>query len=339
MQRIAVYPFCGIVGQDDMKLALILNVINPSLGGVLIKGEKGTAKSTAVRALAELLPEMDSISGCKFNCHYHEQKKACSECSKLIQNNDYKIKTKKMKVVELPVSATEDRVVGTLDIEHAIKFGEKKFETGILGEANNNILYVDEINLLDDHVVDVLLDAAAMGINTVEREGVSFSHPSRFVLVGTMNPEEGDIRPQLLDRFALSVVVGGEKDIESRTKVIKSRLAYEESPEEFIASFEQEQANLGLKIMKARALLSEVSVSDELLTIVAKISIALAVDGHRADITLIKTAKTMAAFDGRTIVNNQDLKAAAKLVLSHRMRRRPFEEGILDMSIIEEIIG
>ena len=188
-------------------------------------------------------------------------------------------------------------------------------------------------------MVDVLLDAAAMGINTVEREGVSFSHPSRFVLVGTMNPEEGDIRPQLLDRFALSVVVGGEKDIESRTKVIKSRLAYEESPEEFIASFEQEQANLGLKIMKARALLSEVSVSDELLTIVAIISIALAVDGHRADITLIKTAKTMAAFDGRTIVNNQDLKAAAKLVLSHRMRRRPFEEGILDMSIIEEIIG
>ena len=339
MQRIAVYPFCGIVGQDDMKLALILNVINPGLGGVLIKGEKGTAKSTAVRALAELLPEMDSISGCKFNCHYHEPKKACSECSKLIQNNDYKIKTKKMKVVELPVSATEDRVVGTLDIEHAIKFGEKKFETGILGEANNNILYVDEINLLDDHVVDVLLDAAAMGINTVEREGVSFSHPSRFVLVGTMNPEEGDIRPQLLDRFALSVVVGGEKDIESRTKVIKSRLAYEESPEEFIASFEQEQANLGLKIMKARALLSEVSVSDELLTIVAKISIALAVDGHRADITLIKTAKTIAAFDGRTIVNNQGLKAAAKLVLSHRMRRRPFEEGILDMSIIEEIIG
>ena len=339
MQRIAVYPFCGIVGQDDMKLALILNVINPGLGGVLIKGEKGTAKSTAVRALAELLPEMDSISGCKFNCQHHEPKKACSECSKLIQNNDYKIKTKKMKVVELPVSATEDRVVGTLDIEHAIKFGEKKFETGILGEANNNILYVDEINLLDDHVVDVLLDAAAMGINTVEREGVSFSHPSRFVLVGTMNPEEGDIRPQLLDRFALSVVVGGEKDIESRTKVIKSRLAYEESPEEFIASFEQEQANLGLKIMKARALLSEVSVSDELLTIVAKISIALAVDGHRADITLIKTAKTMAAFDGRTIVNNQDLKAAAKLVLSHRMRRRPFEEGILDMSIIEEIIG
>ena len=244
-----------------------------------------------------------------------------------------------MKVVELPVSATEDRVVGTLDIEHAIKFGEKKFETGILGEANNNILYVDEINLLDDHVVDVLLDAAAMGINTVEREGVSFSHPSRFVLVGTMNPEEGDIRPQLLDRFALSVVVGGEKDIESRTKVIKSRLAYEESPEDFIASFEEEQANLGLKIMKARALLPEVTVADELLTIVAKISIALAVDGHRADITLIKTAKTIAAFDGRTIVNNQDLKAAAKLVLSHRMRRRPFEEGILDMSIIEEIIG
>lgn len=339
MQRKAVYPFCGIVGQEDMKLALILNVINPSLGGVLIKGEKGTAKSTAVRALADLLPEMHSVAGCKFNCNPKDIKKICADCSKIIDSNEYKIKTKKMKVVELPVSATEDRVVGTLDIEHAIKFGEKKFEVGILGEANNNILYVDEINLLDDHVVDVLLDAAAMGINTVEREGVSFSHPSSFVLVGTMNPEEGDIRPQLLDRFALSVFVGGERDVESRTKVIKSRLAYEDNPEKFIESYKEEQEKLSINIMKARELLSQVEVEEELLIMVAKIAIALDVDGHRADITLIKTAKTLAAFDGRVEVTKDDLKTAANLVLSHRMRRRPFEEGILDMSIIEDILG
>lgn len=339
MQRKAVYPFCGIVGQEDMKLALILNVINPSLGGVLIKGEKGTAKSTAVRALADLLPEMHSVAGCKFNCNPNDIKKICADCSKIIDRNEYKIKTKKMKVVELPVSATEDRVVGTLDIEHAIKFGEKKFEVGILGEANNNILYVDEINLLDDHVVDVLLDAAAMGINTVEREGVSFSHPSSFVLVGTMNPEEGDIRPQLLDRFALSVFVGGERDVESRTKVIKSRLAYEDNPEKFIESYKEEQEKLSINIMKARELLSQVEVEEELLIMVAKIAIALDVDGHRADITLIKTAKTLAAFDGRVEVTKDDLKTAANLVLSHRMRRRPFEEGILDMSIIEDILG
>lgn len=339
MQRKAVYPFCGIVGQEDMKLALILNVINPSLGGVLIKGEKGTAKSTAVRALADLLPEMHSVAGCKFNCNPNDIKKICADCSKIIDSNEYKIKTKKMKVVELPVSATEDRVVGTLDIEHAIKFGEKKFEVGILGEANNNILYVDEINLLDDHVVDVLLDAAAMGINTVEREGVSFSHPSSFVLVGTMNPEEGDIRPQLLDRFALSVFVGGERDVESRTKVIKSRLAYEDNPEKFIESYKEEQEKLSINIMKARELLSQVEVEEELLIMVAKIAIALDVDGHRADITLIKTAKTLAAFDGRVEVTKDDLKTAANLVLSHRMRRRPFEEGILDMSIIEDILG
>ncbi|MEG1159089.1 MAG: AAA family ATPase, partial [Acidaminococcaceae bacterium] len=207
MKRIAVYPFTAIVGQEDMKLSLILNVINPSLGGVLIKGEKGTAKSTAVRALAELLPALLSVEGCKFHCDPLEPNLLCENCSKKYQNGTLVTNNVgKMKVVELPVSATEDRVVGTLDIEHAIKHGEKKFEAGILAQANRNILYVDEINLLDDHVVDVLLDAAAMGINTVEREGISYSHPAKFVLVGTMNPEEGDIRPQLLDRFGLSVV-------------------------------------------------------------------------------------------------------------------------------------
>ena len=217
MKRRGVYPFTAIVGQEDMKLSLILNVINPALGGVLIKGEKGTAKSTAVRALAELLPAMETVKGCRFHCDPLQENFLCDDCTAKFHSGELKeTETLKMRVVELPVSATEDRVVGTLDVEYAIKHGEKKFEPGLLAQANRNILYVDEINLLDDHVVDVLLDAAAMGVNTVEREGVSYSHPARFVLVGTMNPEEGDIRPQLLDRFALSVTVTGEHDRENR---------------------------------------------------------------------------------------------------------------------------
>jgi Mg-chelatase subunit ChlI len=243
----------------------------------------------------------------------------------------------KMKVVELPVSATEDRVVGTLDIEHAIKCGEKKFEPGLLAQANRNILYVDEINLLDDHVVDVLLDAAAMGVNTVEREGVSYSHPARFVLVGTMNPEEGDIRPQLLDRFGLSVTVTGEHEPEQRVEVIKRRLAYEQDSDAFSARYRQEQAELGQAIIAARQLLPQVTVADELLMLVANLSIKLAVDGHRADITVIKTALTLAAFAGRTQVFADDIKEAARLTLPHRMRRRPFEAGVLNWDEIETV--
>lgn len=339
MKRNAVYPFTAIVGQEAMKLSLILNVINPSLGGVLIKGEKGTAKSTAVRALAELLPAMDSISGCKFHCNPYDNNNLCDECAKKLQEGELiKVDSAKMRVVELPVSATEDRVVGTLDIEHAIKHGEKKFEPGILALANRNILYVDEINLLDDHVVDVLLDAAAMGVNTVEREGVSYSHPARFVLVGTMNPEEGDIRPQLLDRFGLSVVVTGEHEPSMRVEVIKRRLAYELDPDGFIEKFQAEQNDLADKITAAKEILPNVKISDEILGIVAKLAIELGVDGHRADITVIKTAITVAAYNGRTEVGLDDLKQAAKLVLPHRMRRRPFEEGELDWNKVESFL-
>lgn len=339
MKRAGVYPFTAIVGQNDMKLALILNVINPSLGGVLIKGEKGTAKSTAVRALAELLPAMEAVSGCRFNCDPKDVNAYCDECARLAAaDTKIPIDNIKMKVVELPVSATEDRVVGTLDIEHAIKHGEKRFEAGILAQANRNILYVDEINLLDDHVVDVLLDAAAMGINTVEREGVSYSHPARFVLVGTMNPEEGDIRPQLLDRFGLSVVVTGEHNPEQRVEVIKRRLAYELDADKFIAGFAKEQNDLGEKISAAHKLLNEVIIDDEMLVLVAKLVVELGVDGHRADITLIKTALTMAAFCGRKEVELEDIKTAARLVLPHRMRRRPFEEGQLDWEKVERFL-
>ena len=340
MKRKAVYPFTAIVGQEEMKLALILNVINPSLGGVLIKGEKGTAKSTAVRALAALLPALRSSAGCRYHCDPANKNLLCDDCrAKLAEAGELPEEELSMRVIELPVSATEDRVVGTLDIEAAIQEGRKRFEPGILADANRNILYVDEINLLEDHIVDVLLDSAAMGVNTVEREGVSYAHPARFVLVGTMNPEEGDIRPQLLDRFALSVTVTGEHEAKNRVEVIRRRLAYEKDADAFTASYAGEQEKLARQITEAQARLAEVAVSEEILGKVADMSIALGVDGHRADITVIKTALTHAAFFGRTEVAEEDLKAAAHLALPHRMRRRPFEDGELDWAEVEKLLA
>ena len=303
MKRQGTFPFTAIIGQEEMKKALVLNVVNPRLGGVLIQGEKGTAKSTAVRALADLLPPRLCIKGCKFHDDPNDKSN-----------------------------------VGTLDIEAAIKEGKRSFETGILADANRNILYVDEINLLDDHVVDVLLDSAAMGINTVEREGISYSHPARFSLVGTMNPEEGDIRPQLLDRFALSVYVAGEKDLDKRAEVIKRRLEYEDDPEEFIKKWEEEQQNEVHRIQRAMKLLPQVTTSNEILRMAAQISITLGVDGHRADIVLIKTAETLAAVAGHTEVTKEDLREAAHLALPHRMRRRPFEEQKLDWENVDKVI-
>ena len=338
MKRKDTFPFTAIIGQEDMKKALVLNVVNPRLGGVLIQGEKGTAKSTAVRALADLLPPRQCIVGCRFHDDPNDKSNWCDECHEKYDNAEPPVEELPMKVVELPVSATEDRVVGTLDIEAAIKEGKRSFETGILADANRNILYVDEINLLDDHVVDVLLDSAAMGINTVEREGISYSHPARFSLVGTMNPEEGDIRPQLLDRFALSVYVAGEKDLDRRAEVIKRRLAYEDDPEAFIAQWQEEQKNEVHRIQRAMKLLPQVTASNEILRTAAQISIALEVDGHRADIVLIKTAETLAAVDGHTEVTKDDLKTAAKLALPHRMRRRPFEEQKLDWETVDKVI-
>ena len=338
MKRQGTFPFTAIIGQEEMKKALVLNVVNPRLGGVLIQGEKGTAKSTAVRALADLLPPRLCIKGCKFHDDPNDKSNWCDECHEKYDNAAPETEELPMKVVELPVSATEDRVVGTLDIEAAIKEGKRSFETGILADANRNILYVDEINLLDDHVVDVLLDSAAMGINTVEREGISYSHPARFSLVGTMNPEEGDIRPQLLDRFALSVYVAGEKDLDKRAEVIKRRLEYEDDPEEFIKKWEKEQQNEVHRIQRAMKLLPQVTTSNEILRMAAQISITLGVDGHRADIVLIKTAETLAAVAGHTEVTKEDLREAAHLALPHRMRRRPFEEQKLDWENVDKVI-
>lgn len=315
------YPFTAIVGQKEMKEALILNLINPAIGGVLIRGEKGTAKSTAVRGLTDLLDEIEVIDGCQFHCR-PDSHNLCEECREKVNP---KTVSYKRRVVELPVSSTEDRVVGSLDMEKAIKNGEKVFEPGLLAQANGNILYVDEINLLDDHIVDVLLDSAAMGINTVEREGISYSHPSKFVLVGTMNPEEGDLRPQLLDRFGLVVEIHGEHEIKDRSELIRRRLEYENNSEDFCAIWQSEQDKLKQKIAAAQKKLPLVEIPESLYRDAAKIGIALQVDGHRADITLLKTACTLAAFEGAETVTREHLIHCAPMVLTHRMRRMPFE--------------
>jgi len=335
-----IYPFTAIVGQEKMKKALILNIINPGIGGVLIRGEKGTAKSTAVRALAELLPEREKVKGCIFGCDPYEEFLMCDDClNSKIKGILLETEISKMSVVDLPVSATEDRVVGTLDIEHAIKKGEKRFEPGILALANRNILYVDEINLLDDHIVDVLLDCAAMGINTVEREGVSFSHPSRFILVGTMNPEEGDLRPQLLDRFGLVVDVEAERDIDKRVQVISRRIEFENNPQEFSGKYSETEQALKDTIIQAQTILNEVKYDDSVLESVAKIAVELGVDGHRADIAMLKTAITIAAFNLRKYVEKSDIIEAAQLVSPHRMRRKPFEQESMPSESIKQLIN
>ena len=337
----AIYPFTAIVGQEKMKKALLLNAINPRLGGVLIKGEKGTAKSTAVRALAALLPEIEAVADCAFGCNPEEPSLMCEKCQARKQRKEkLPVVKRRTRVINLPVSATEDRVVGTLDIEHAIKKGEKKFEPGVLAEANRGILYVDEINLLDDHVVDVLLDSAAMGTNIVEREGVSFSHPAHFILVGTMNPEEGDLRPQLLDRFALCVSIEGIADPKARVEIIKRRAAYEDDPFQFIAEAEEEQNAVRQKIIEAQKILPDAEISDEMLELIADISLQMGVDGHRADIVMMKTAKTLAAYYQRKEVTEEDVKEAAELVLLHRMRRKPFQDtGLNEDKLLAVING
>ncbi len=339
MEQKKGYCFTAIVGQEEMKTALILNVINPNLGGVLIRGEKGTAKSTAVRALAELLPLRAQVKGCRFGCDPQDEAHMCDECrERLAKGEKPETVYRPMQVIDLPVSAMEDRVVGTLDMEYAIKTGEKKFETGILARANRNILYVDEVNLLDDHVVDVLLDSAAMGVNTVEREGVSYSHPAAFILVGTMNPEEGDLRPQLIDRFGLSVMIEGERDVERRVEVLENRLSYENNPEAFFSEYEPKQEALRQQIAAAQECLPRVTYSRAMMEQIAKICIALDVDGHRADIVMLKTAVTLAAYHGKEQVEKEEILQAARLALPHRMRRKPFEDTAFDLREIDALL-
>ena len=325
-----LFPFSAIVGQDRMKTALILNAINPSIGGVLIRGERGTAKSTAVRSLASLLPEIDVVQGCQFGCDPSDPDTMCMECRAKYESNDIKSVTKQMRVVELPVSSTEDKVIGTLDIGEAIKTGEKKFDPGVLAEANRNILYVDEVNLLNDHIVDVLLDAAAMGINTVEREGISFSHPSNFILIGTMNPEEGDLRPQLLDRFGLCVSIEGIDDPDTRLEIVKRKMAFDKDPSGFRKKYEPMDDEIRTKIKAAKELLPEVTISDDILRKIVNICVESGVDGHRGDIAMMKVSSTLAAYKGRKEVTVEDLRETADMVLLHRMKKTPFSDMKLD---------
>jgi magnesium chelatase subunit I len=322
-----VYPFVAIVGQERLKRSLILNVVNPALSGVLIRGEKGTAKSTAVRALADLLPEIAVVDGDPFQSDPDDPKTMAPEVRARFEAGEtLPVRRRKVRVVELPISATEDRVVGTLDLERALREGVKKVEPGLLASANRGILYVDEVNLLDDHVVDVLLDSAAMGVNTIEREGISFSHPARFTLVGTMNPEEGDLRPQLLDRFGLCVHVEGLNTPEQRVEVVKRRAAFEADPEGFVGQWAAETKKMRAAVAQAIALCPSVRAVDAILLNIAERSLKLGVDGHRSDIVMLKAAKAIAAWAGRDEVIPADVEEAAELALAHRMRRRPFED-------------
>ncbi|MEN3039298.1 MAG: ATP-binding protein, partial [Candidatus Kryptonium sp.] len=288
-----IFPFTAIVDQEEMKLGLILNVIDPSIGGLLIMGEKGTGKSTTVRALAELLPEIEVVKDCRFNCSINGP--FCLECEERLSRGDtLEIELKKMEVVELPLGVTEDRVLGTLDLEYALTMGKRKFEPGLLARANQNFLYIDEVNLLEDHIVDLLLDSAAMGMNRVEREGLSFYHPARFILVGSMNPEEGELRPQFLDRFGLCVEVKAIVDKEKRKEVLKRRIQFDLDKEGFIKAWHDEQERLKERILKAKELWHEIEVSDEILEKIVSITAELSLDGHRGDIVLLKASKAYA---------------------------------------------
>ncbi len=313
-----------------MKRALILNAINPRIGGVLIRGKKGTAKSTAVRALAAILPEVTVIGGCPYSCRPTNPQWMCKWCEPgERQGRSAQELTRQVRIVELPVAATEDRLVGTLDVEHAIRTGHHRFEPGLIAAANRGILYVDEVNLLNDHLVDGLLDAAAMGRNYVEREGISVSHAAEFILVGTMNPEEGEIRPQLLDRFALGVEVGSTFSAEERQEVVRRRIDYEADPEGFITQWQDSETDERSRIFRGKELLSKVRVSPEMLELMAHLCAESKVDGLRADIVMYKTASTIAAYESRRDVIPDDVREAAEMTLLHRQRRQPFEQNHL----------
>ncbi|MFF4753939.1 putative cobaltochelatase [Streptomyces sp. NPDC002514] len=328
------FPFTAVVGQDDLRLALLLNAVSPAVGGVLVRGEKGTAKSTAVRALSALLPRVDVVSGCRFSCDPGSPDPACPDGPHAPGASG----SRPARMVELPVGASEDRLVGALDIERALTEGVKAFEPGLLADAHRGILYVDEVNLLHDHLVDLLLDAAAMGASYVEREGVSVRHAARFLLVGTMNPEEGELRPQLLDRFGLTVEVAASREPGQRVEVVRRRLAYDDDPASFAARWADEEAAVRRRVVAARELLPRVRLGDGALRQIAATCAAFEVDGMRADIVMARTATALAAWAGRTDVLAEDVRQAALLALPHRRRRNPFDAPGLDEDKLDETL-
>ncbi len=333
------YPFSAIVGQDDLKVALLLNAVDPRVGGVLIRGQKGTAKSTAVRALAAVLPEIDVVEGCPYGCDPVEERHRCSRCAEASHEGDLPVIRRRPQLVELPVSATEDRVVGTLDLEHALKHGARRYEPGLLAAANRGLLYVDEVNLLDDHIVDTLLDAAASGVSVVEREGVRHQHPARFILIGTMNPEEGELRPQLLDRFGLCVDVRGIGDAAERVEIMRRRRAFEDDPDAFARGWADAETDLAVRLDRARALLPDIELDDDLLFLIASVCAELGVDGHRADLVMARAAAAFALLHDRREVTAADIRRVAPMVLAHRMKRAPFEEDRFDESHVRALLG
>jgi magnesium chelatase subunit I len=335
----APYPFTGIVGQAELKLALLLCVIDPTIGGVMVMGHRGTAKSTAVRALAALLPPVKAITGCPYNCAPERPAGLCEQCRP--PTNSKKSSTRArprshtipVPVVDLPLGATEDRVCGTLDIERALTQGVQAFAPGLLAHANRGFLYIDEVNLLEDHLVDVLLDVAASGVNLVEREGMSVRHPARFVLVGSGNPEEGDLRPQLLDRFGLHARITTITDIAERVEIVKRRRAYDADSSGFAHAWEKEQARLRRQIKAAQKRLPDVVLPDQVLYQIADLCVRLEIDGHRGELTISRTATALAAFEGDTEVNDMHVRRIAVLALRHRLRKDPLETQEDDVKI------
>ena len=336
----ATYPFTAIVGQQRMKRALILNAVDQRIGGLLIRGERGTAKSTAARALAALLPDIAVFVDSPFNDDPADRD-SWSDWIRGRADRSDQLPTTRRRVpfIDLPVSATEDRVVGTLDIEQAIQKGERHFEPGVLAAANRGILYIDEVNLLDDHVVDLLLDSAAMGVNIVEREGISFTHPARFILIGTMNPEEGDLRPQLLDRFALSVDIRGIREARERVAIMERHIQFETEPEPFMSEWAPREKELSEKIAAGREIVDKVQYNRRDLVSIAALTASLQVDGHRADLVILKAARAQAAFEGRTQVTDLDIALAAELALPHRIRRGPFQQAEIGIEELQDRIS
>ena len=330
------FPFAAIVGQDNMKLAMILTAVDPKIGGVLVFGDRGTGKSTAVRALAALLPQITAIKGCPINA---ETKKDVPEWAELTRFEPHQRATP---VIDLPLGVSEDRVTGALDIERALTQGEKAFQPGLLAQANRGYLYIDEVNLLEDHIVDLLLDVAQSGENLVEREGLSIRHSARFVLVGSGNPEEGELRPQLLDRFGLSVEVTSPKTIDERIAVIERRDAFDQNPKRFLSKWKPEELNVRAAITDARAALAKIKKTKAVLRDCAELCLALGADGLRGELTLLRASRALAAYEGQTSIQRAHLKAVAPLALSHRLRRDPLDEAGSSARVarvVEDVLG